>query len=246
MSTKEASRRTPLDDAWALRIKQRAGWKCEWCGLSAAEIKALGGELQAAHIAPRWDWPEKALEADNGKALCTFKDPRHRHPQGKGHGFGCHNSMSGHWKSLNMPTGYERDGDRWELVGLALLAVSVVLFVIAFKAHSHRPAWFEGAVPVLAVSAPLWWVKRRLLVASILCGHVLWMGLLAANIAARHSSLRPWTFGSPSSFGGFLGLIVVLLALWGACVILVHAALRRRWLSRAGRTLGRLLTKKIT
>jgi hypothetical protein len=118
----------------------------------------------------------------------------------------------------------------------------VVLFVVAFKAHSHQRAWFEVAVPVLAVSVPLWLAKWRLLAAALIYGTVLFLLFLAADIFARYSSLRPWTFGAPSTFGGFLGLIVVLLVLWGACVILVHAALRRRWLSRGGRaTLHALL-----
>lgn len=243
MSTKEASRRSPEDDAWALRIKRRANWTCEFCGLTTAQIKELGGELQAAHEAPRWEYPEKALDDDNGKALCTFKDPRHRHPRGLGHGYGCHNAMSGHWGHSYGTIPAPPPHDRWELVGLGLLAVSALLFLVAFKAHSHQRAWFEVAVPVLAVSAPLWWVKRRLLVASLIYGTATWFLLLAANIFARYSSLRPWTFGAPSSFGGFLVAAVVLLALWGTCVILVHAALRRRWLSRTGHVVLQALVR---
>jgi hypothetical protein len=98
VSLQERSR-TPADDAWAIRIKKRAGWKCEWCGLTIGELKRLGGQLHAAHIKPRSEWPGDALDDSNGKALCTFKDPRHRHPQGIGGGFGCHNSMSGHWNN---------------------------------------------------------------------------------------------------------------------------------------------------
>jgi hypothetical protein len=233
VSTKEASRRSPLHDEWAVKVKTRAGWRCEGCGLDSDTIREHGGQLEAAHILPHSEYPDRRYDVANGKALCTFRN--RKHPNGLGNGYGCHNAMSGHWGhsygTIPVPPAH----DRWELVGLALLAVSALLFVAAFKAHSHQRAWFEVAVPVLAVSAPLWWVKRRLLVASIIYGTLLWMALLAANILARYSSLRPWTFGSPTTFGGFLGLIVVLLALWGACVILVHATLRRRWLSRAGR-----------
>src|SRR5439155_14384951 len=142
MSLQERSR-TPADDAWAIRVKKRAGWKCEWCGLTIAEIKQLGGELHAAHIKPRSEWPEDALDDSNGRSLCTFKDPRHRHPRGLGQGFGCHNSMSGHWGPPTGPTPVRRPSGHLELAGLGLLAASVVLFVIAFKAHSHQSAWFE-------------------------------------------------------------------------------------------------------
>jgi hypothetical protein len=241
VSTKEASRRSPEHDAWALRIKQRAGWKCEGCKLTADWIRRHGGRYDAAHELPYSEYPEHRFDDDNGRALCYF--PKRNHPQGLGRGYGCHNAMSNHWGNGDSAGPSHRDGDRWELVGLGLLAVSVLLFVIAFKAHSHRPAWFGDAVTVLAVSVPLWWVKRRLLIASILIGNVLWTLLIAANVAARHSFLRPWTFGSPSSFGGFLAAAVVLLALWGACVILVHAVLRRRWLSRAGRVLLHALVR---
>jgi len=128
VSLQERSR-TPADDAWAIRVKKRAGWKCEWCGLTIAEIKRLGGELHAAHIKPRSEWPEDALDDSNGKALCTFKDPRHRHPRGIGQGFGCHNSMSGHW---GPPTGPTPD-------------------------HHHAGGFFHR-VAVFVLSIPLWWV----------------------------------------------------------------------------------------
>lgn len=247
MSTKEASRRSPQDDAWAVKVKTRAGWKCEWCGLSAAEIKALGGELQAAHIAPRWEHPEMALDLTNGKALCTFKDPRHRHPQGKGHGFGCHNSMSGHWKSLNMPTGYERNGDPWELWGFGLLGLSVVLGIIGFRAKTPLVhIWLPYVAGVLlAVSVPLWWVKRRHPLAVLVSSLPVWGLAVTANaLLRRWPSLRPYLIGLPaSSFAGLLLWLVALLALWGACLILCHLALSRRWLSRGGRGIWQALVR---
>lgn len=246
MSTKEASRRSPQDDAWSLRIKQRAGWKCEWCGLSAAEIKALGGELQAAHIAPRWEHPEMALDPENGKSLCTFKDPRHRHPTGKGLGYGCHNSMSGHWKTINIPSGYERNGDPSELWGFGLLALSGVLGIVGFRARTPLVhIWLPYLAFVLfAVSAPMWWVKRRHGLAVLVSSLPVWAVAVTANaLLRRWPSLRPWTLGLPTGPRNFLDSGLVLLALWGACLILCHLALSRRWLSRGGRALLHALVR---
>jgi hypothetical protein len=95
VSIAEQSRRSPLHDQWAVAVKQRAHWCCEGCGMSSEAMKKLGGRLEAAHILPYSEYPERRYDVSNGKALCTFRN--RRHPEGLGNGFGCHNAMSGHW-----------------------------------------------------------------------------------------------------------------------------------------------------
>lgn len=268
MSTKEASRPKPSARGYAwdrlsLQIRRRDGAYQDAAGVwhdvcrNWLEAKRLGlpapcphngeDEVWACHGNSWNKYPALRLVPENIMSFCRHCDPD-RNPEMRPEWWGDPKEpvIAGWERNGTRPPKWARKGqahDRWELVGLALLAASVVLFVVAFKAHSHRPAWFGDAVTVLAVSVPLWWVKRRLLIASILIGNVLWTLLIAANVAARHSFLRPWTFGAPSTFGGFLATAVVLLALWGACVILVHAVLRRRWLSQAGRGIWHALVR---
>lgn len=236
MSTKEVSRRSPEHDAWALRIKQRAGWKCEGCKLTADWIRKHGGRYDAAHELPYSEYPELRFDDNNGRALCYF--PKRNHPQGLGRGYGCHNAMSNHWGNGDSAGPKHRNGDRWQLAGLALLAVSMVLFAIALNAHSHERAWFEGAFIVLAVSAPMWWVGARTFLASLELGTLLWVTLLAVDgWLRRYPTLRPYLIGQPkASFGGLLAWLVALLVLEGTCLVLCYVALSNRWPIRAGHT----------
>lgn len=108
--------RGPMADAWAHKIKERSNWACEGCGMSERQIKALGGTLEAAHILPWNEFPEHRLDLDNGKSLCTFRN--RRHPQGLGHGYGCHNAMSGHWNAPMAHGGRERGPGLRGVLGL--------------------------------------------------------------------------------------------------------------------------------
>jgi hypothetical protein len=196
VSTKEVSRRSPLHDEWAVKVKTRAGWKCEWCGLTADQIRELGGQLEAAHIAPWQEYPEKRFDPANGKALCTFRN--RRHPEGLGNGYGCHNAMSGHW------------GHSYGTVPI----------------HKH-PGGFWHKVGVLAMSVPLWWA------------------VVIADVDLRYywAWSRHFTFGQATTIGGMFVLLLGLVAIWGACLILCHVALRRRWLGRGGRYLLHALVR---
>lgn len=246
MSTKEASRRSPLHDEWARKVLDRAGHRCQGCGLAQSEIERLGGGLWAAHIYPYEEYPELRYDVSNGRASCTFLN--RRHPQGRGHGFGCHNAQSGHWGKggNNMPgVPAGRSSDRWQLAGLALLAASVVLFAIGLNAHSHQRAWFEGAFLVLAVSAPMWWAGARTFLASLELGTLLWVALLVLDgWLRRYPALRPYLLGQPkASFSGLLAWLVALLVLEGACLVLCYMALSGQWLSRGGHALLHALVR---
>ncbi len=48
--------------AWATQIKERDGWICQECGSTE--------NLHAHHIKPKVEFPELALDLDNGIALC--------------------------------------------------------------------------------------------------------------------------------------------------------------------------------
>lgn len=244
VSTKEASRRSPEHDAWALRIKQRAGWKCEGCKLTADWIRKHGGRYDAAHELPYSEYPELRFDDDNGRALCYF--PQRNHPQGLGRGYGCHNAMSNHWGNGDSAGPTHRDGDPWELWGFGLLALSVVLGIVGFRARTPLVhIWLPYlAFVMFAVSAPMWWVKRRHGLAVLVSSLPLWGIAVTANaLLRRWPSLRPWTLGLPTGPRNFLDAGLVLLALWGACLILCHLALSRRWLSRSARTLLHALAR---
>jgi hypothetical protein len=122
VSTKEASRRSPLHDEWALRIKGRDHWKCWGCGMSADEAKARGGRLEAAHFLPHNEYPDRRYEMDNGRALCTFRN--RQHPKGLGGGYGCHNAVSGHWNhGGNAVPFHSHPGGFWHKVGVLVLSI---------------------------------------------------------------------------------------------------------------------------
>lgn len=244
MSTKEASRRSPLHDAWALQIKERARWTCEGCGLSADEIRKHGGQLEAAHILPHNEYPDRRYDLSNGRALCTFRNQKH--PNGLGNGYGCHNAMSGHWGHSYGTVPTHRNGDPWELWGFGLLALSVVLGIVGFRARTPLVhIWLPYLAFILfAVSAPMWWVKRRHGLAVLVSSLPVWGVAVTANaLLRRWPSLRPWTLGLPTGPRNFLDAGLVLLVLWGACLILCHLALSRRWLSRSARALLHALVR---
>jgi hypothetical protein len=192
----QESRRSPLHDDWALAVKGRARWKCEGCGMDSDAIRELGGRLEAAHVLPHSEYPDKRYDPSNGRALCTFRN--RKHPQGLGNGYGCHNAMSGHW-------------------GHAYGAV---------PAHRH-PGGFWHKLGVLVLSIPLWWA------------------VVLADVDLRYywPWIRHFTFGQATTIGGMFALLLGLVALWGACLIACHVALRRRWLGRAGRVLLHALVR---
>lgn len=206
MSTKEASRRSPQDTRWAIAVKERAWWRCEFCGMSNAEIKAAGGELWACHEAPHWEFPEKALDLDNGKALCTFLDPKHRHPQGKGFGFGCHNSLSGHWGKGNglMAHSGRITEHRHKPMKRHKLPAFAALFATGILSTSHglphHALWGWGA---LVLSLALW--------PELGIGSALWVVLLALGFHFHR-------LHAPLTFGGWLGWMAALVGAWLACL----------------------------
>jgi hypothetical protein len=146
--------RGPLHDAWALKVKERAGWACEGCGLARGEIEVLGGELQAAHILDRINYPQMQYDPENGRALCTFKNPHHRHPRGLGDGFGCHNAMSGHWRDGHGP---RLGGASRRVNWLVSVVGGTALWGVALVADGHL-RYFAALRPFLlggpAVSGP--------------------------------------------------------------------------------------------
>lgn len=223
MSTREASRRSPLHDRWALQVKERAHWKCEGCGMGVDAIRKLGGNLEAAHILPHSEYPDRRYDPENGRALCTFRN-RH-HPKGLGNGFGCHNAMSGHWGHAYgvMP------GTRQSLVAARAHAGShwvlgtIALFAAFGLWDAHLTLWGYGAFAACLVL----WLEGFLATLT-------WAFLLVANAHLRHfASLRPYLIGPPPvGFGGLLGWMAVLLALWLVCLALAHVMLKRRWLGR--------------
>lgn len=55
---------------WADAVKERAGWQCEKCGVTQAELEKKGETLIAHHIDPVINNPIESLDLDNGIALC--------------------------------------------------------------------------------------------------------------------------------------------------------------------------------
>lgn len=69
---------TPEHRAWALAIKRRAGWRCEVVesGRRCECSSARGDRIHAGHIKNRRDYPELALDPNNGQAECTSHNTR--------------------------------------------------------------------------------------------------------------------------------------------------------------------------
>lgn len=61
---------TPEHKAWALEVKRRAGWRCEWIQDGARCWVKHPDRLFADHIIERKDDPSKSLDLENGRALC--------------------------------------------------------------------------------------------------------------------------------------------------------------------------------
>jgi hypothetical protein len=82
-----------------------------------------------------------------------------------------------------------------------------------------RPCGFWHKLSVLVLSIPLWWA------------------VVLADVDLRYywAWSRHFTFGQATTIGGMFALLLILVALWGACLIVCHLALRHRWLGRAGR-----------
>lgn len=225
VSTIEASRRSPLHDRWAVRIKKRDHWKCWGCGMSRKEIEDAGGTLEAAHWLPHSEYPDHRYLMENGRALCTFRN--RRHPKGHGRGYGCHNAASGHWNGDHgfanaVPNGHrhrprnsKHDLRRSVAASWALLAAGVLW-------AAHQALWGWAA---LAVSLALW--------PALGISTALWVLLLVLNFHLRHDpGWRPYTLGTPATFGGWLSWMAGLIALWGALLWGTAAALAHRWLGR--------------
>lgn len=234
MSTREQSRRrTPQDDAWAIAIKTRAGWKCEWCGLTRDQIKALGGELQAAHKKPYEEWPESRTDLDNGLALCTFKDPAHRHPEGKGGGYGCHNSLSGHWGSAHgFATRYtpaEAPSRSSLVAGLLLLGTAGALVYLVSFVPGWGSTWLLEATWAAAGSMAFLSKKHRHGWAVFDLGSLSWMALVGADAVTRYY----WHVGVGAS--PFHVLLLSLGASFAACLVLAHQALTHHLIGRSAR-----------
>ena len=219
MSTVQARPRSPQWDAVSLQRKKLAGWRCEGCGMHVEEIRRHGGTLEGAHILDRIHYPDKELDIDNVRALCTFRN--RRHPQRLGNGYGCHNAMSAHWSPP--PHGY-LPGTRTALVasrwkrhrrlGFAALCAAGILWTTPYA------AWGWGALALSLVA----WPELGLATA-------LWALLLALGI--HYHRLH-----APSTFYGWLGWLAALLGLWCACLLATIVGLAHllpalwRWVRR--------------
>lgn len=63
---------------WAKKVKDRAGWRCEYVedGKRCECSKARGDQIYAGHIKNRRDYPELALDLSNGRAECNSHNTR--------------------------------------------------------------------------------------------------------------------------------------------------------------------------
>jgi len=63
---------------WALKIKNRAGWRCEHveAGVRCERSRARGDRIYADHILEIKDRPDLALSLDNGAAKCAEHNVR--------------------------------------------------------------------------------------------------------------------------------------------------------------------------
>lgn len=64
--------------AWALAVKQRAGWRCEHveAGERCRRSRANGDQIYADHKKNIRDFPELALDLANGRAACNSHNTR--------------------------------------------------------------------------------------------------------------------------------------------------------------------------
>lgn len=58
---------------WAFQIKERAGWRCEIVinGQRCRRSRANGDTMYADHIRDVRDYPELALDLNNGRCACN-------------------------------------------------------------------------------------------------------------------------------------------------------------------------------
>jgi hypothetical protein len=234
VSTKEASRRSPLHDEWAVKVKTRAGWRCEGCGLDSDTIREHGGQLEAAHILPHSEYPDRRYDVANGKALCTFRN--RKHPNGLGNGYGCHNAMSGHWGHSYGTVPIQAEGGRWKPIGVALLGIAGALtYAVLFA--DWRWSWMLEASWAAAGAMAFLSTKHRHAWAVFDLGSLLWLALVALDALARYY----WHVGVGAH--PFHTLMLAIVSAYAACLILCHLALRRRWLGRGGRYLLHALVR---
>ncbi len=64
--------------AWAIAVKRRAGWRCEYVenGRRCARSKANGDQMYADHIKNIRDFPELRLDLANGRCACNSHNTR--------------------------------------------------------------------------------------------------------------------------------------------------------------------------
>ena len=65
----DAELQTPEHKAWALQVKRRAGWRCEWIDNGQRCAVAAPARLFADHINERRDGGAR-LDPKNGRCLC--------------------------------------------------------------------------------------------------------------------------------------------------------------------------------
>ncbi|HVI30451.1 HNH endonuclease signature motif containing protein [Hansschlegelia sp.] len=65
----DAELQTPEHRAWAIEVKRRAGWRCEWVEKGERCKVAAPGRLFADHIVERRDGGDR-LDPKNGRCLC--------------------------------------------------------------------------------------------------------------------------------------------------------------------------------
>jgi hypothetical protein len=64
--------------AWALEVKRRAGWRCEYVegGRRCHRSKANGDQMYADHIKNIRDYPDLKLDPANGRCACNSHNTR--------------------------------------------------------------------------------------------------------------------------------------------------------------------------
>lgn len=163
--------------------------------MGSDEIRELGGRLEAAHVLPHNEYPDKRYDPANGRALCTFRN--RRHPEGLGNGYGCHNAMSGHWGHSygTVPT-HSHPGGFWHKLGVLVLSVPLWwAIVIADVDLRYYWAWSRhftfgqattiGGMFALLVGLVALWAACLILCHVALChrwlgrgGRGIWHGLV--------------------------------------------------------------------